>query len=133
MNNLLGIVSSLSSEGMDFSERAMYSLKMTLLGMVAIFSVLAILWGIVEIFRRLLANGNDKREVASKSENTVETVIPTPASAPVADDYGAVVAAITAAIASMRENDESIPQESKGFRVVSFKRANGFTAWNSKH
>ena len=129
MNNLLGIVSSLSSEGMDFSERVMYSLRMTLLGMIAIFSVLAILWGIVEIFRRLLSNVGDKKTNVTKSEDPVETVV----SAPVADDYGAVVAAITAAIASMRENDESIPQESKGFRVVSFKRANGFTAWNSKH
>lgn len=103
-----------------------------LLGMAMIFSVLAILWGVVSMFKFIFAKPAKpvKIDDLSEPEEKAEAV-----EAPVVyeeetnDDE--LIAVITAAIVAYRECEE--PSSSpNGFRVVSFRRANGGKAWNTK-
>ena len=111
---------------MSFGERAAYAGRMILIGMGAIFLSLAILWGVLEIARRLI-NGPGEEEDAPAPKPTPAAVparpaAPAPASpaAPASND--ALIAAITAAVAATlaEENGGTVP----GFRVVSFRKAN---------
>lgn len=116
----------------DFSERLSLFGEVTLLGMGTIFIVLAILWGLISLIGFFFDLHNKK--VAAKNpatkENTVSAAVKEP-TAPVAeqtpaqqDNNGALVAAITAAIAAYIDADETLQEEySGGFRVVSFRRA----------
>ena len=96
----------------------------TLLGMVAIFSVLALLWFLIEFLHRLLTE--EKKPIDQPKAPVVQPKAVVQPSAPVAEaapvateDDGALIAAITAAIsAAMAEEGYT-----GGFRVVSFKRA----------
>lgn len=112
------------ASGRTFLEDAKEAGTVTLLGMVAIFAVLALLWLVIEILHRTLTEQKDaapqqerKKPVAApapKPQPTVETVTP---AAPT--DDGALIAAITAAIsAALAEEGYT-----GGFRVVSFKRS----------
>lgn len=107
---------------MTFGERSAYAGRMILIGMGAIFLSLAVLWGVLEIFRRFV-NGPEQED---------EAPTPTPAPAPVpvpvaparpqaAPSDDALIAAITAAVAATlaEENGGVVP----GFRVVSFRKA----------
>jgi sodium pump decarboxylase gamma subunit len=93
------------------SERLAEAGKMILLGMGAVFSVLALLWGALELsgvlFRKL--SGMEKAPAAKEAE-----LAPAPVAA--AADDTELIAVLTAAIAAM----ESAP--AARFRVVSFKR-----------
>ncbi len=115
------------------SARWSYSLRMTLLGMGMVFAVLAILWGILSIFKLVFAGKTPKAPKAPKEAKSSE---PAPAPAPVASAVPAgtdpaVVAAITAAIAEMIAADPELSaQYAGGFRVVEFKRKSGKTSWN---
>ncbi len=109
--------------------RVSYALRMTLLGMGMVFAVLALLWLILAIFKAALSGKSDKPRKSPEAEKPAVTVVE---SAPtvVADD-GATIAAITAAIAAMIESDPDLSaQFVGGFRVVSFKKKSGKTAWN---
>ena len=108
-----------------------YAGQMTLLGMLMVFSVLAILWGVLAIFKLVFAGKTPK-------EKKLEPVKSAPAPAPavqtapatVQNDDAELVAIITAAIAAYRQNEGADASEGS-FRVVSFKRT-GARAWNSK-
>ena len=108
---------------MSFGERAAYAGRMILIGMGAIFLSLAILWGVLEIARRLI-NGPGEEEDAPAPKPTPAAVPARPAApapaAPASND--ALIAAITAAVAATlaEENGGTVP----GFRVVSFRKAN---------
>lgn len=108
-------------------ERIMYALRMTALGMVAIFSVLAIIWLILNIFKRVFAqstNDTPKEIPASPIVEEKPVVI--------TSESDITVAIITAAIEAYIASDEALASEySGGFRVVSFKRSNGTASWNS--
>ncbi len=108
-----------------------YAGQMTLLGMLMVFAVLAILWGILAIFKLIFAGKSPKAEKKSV-ENTapVETVTSDTAAEPQADD-SELIAVITAAVAAYRQSEGADGASATGFRVVSFKR-NGGRAWNSK-
>lgn len=126
--------------------------EVTILGMLMIFSVLALLWGILAIFKLIFVGRTPKeatkKEKKAKAEKKAEKnavapeapaeVAPTeaPATAPVAAPQSAddteLVAILTAAIAAYRENEGYIGADINGFRVVSFKRAGAGRAWNSK-
>ncbi|MBQ9132801.1 MAG: OadG family protein [Clostridia bacterium] len=109
------------------------ALTTTLQGMLMVFAVLALLWAAVEIMRATLTKnrqagkGTAKREKIPVPEKPRETVAaPKAPQAPApqqADADGALVAAITAAIAA------TLAQEgyTGGFRVVSFKRTSANT------
>ena len=109
---------------MNFGERTAYAGRMLLIGMGTIFLSLAILWGVMELFRRLV--------VKVPNETSEKPAAPTPApaarvekavsAAPVAQtpNNDALIAAITAAVAATlaEENGGVVP----GFRVVSFRK-----------
>ena len=104
------------------------------LGMLMIFVVLALLWGILSIFKLVFAGSTPApKKQQEKVEKTVvtETTAPVAASAPAQTDDGQLVAILTAAVAAYMA-DEGIEAPAGGFRVVSFKRVQGGRAWNSK-
>ena len=98
----------------------------TLLGMVAIFAVLALLWLLIEVLHRLLTKPqkpiNQSKAAAAPTKETAQSPAPVPveeSTSATKEDDGALIAAITAAIsATMAEEGYT-----GGFRVVSFKRA----------
>lgn len=101
-----------------FAENAKEAGIVTLLGMVAIFAVLAILWGVIELLHQGV-NLPAKRKARKKTSE--KALIADDASAvepPEETDDGAIVAAITAAITAARTD----AGETAGFRVVSFRR-----------
>ena len=110
---------------MNFGERTAYAGRMLLIGMGTIFLSLAILWGVMELFRRLVVTPSDS--TASKPA-APKPVAPTPApvarvesvATAAAPNNDALIAAITAAVAATlaEENGGVVP----GFRVVSFKK-----------
>ena len=107
----------LTKDPRPFGERASEAGTVSLLGMLAIFGVLAILWGAIELFHLCISAAGKKK---AKKQNQAEQ--PTPAEVsptePATDD-GALVAAITAAIAAARTEEGN----TTGFRVVSFRRS----------
>lgn len=106
-----------------------YAGQMTLLGMLMVFSVLAILWGVLAVFKLVFAGKTPKEK---KPEPVKSAPAPKVQAAPavVQNDDAELVAIITAAIAAYRQN-EGAEVSDGSFRVVSFKRA-GTRAWNSK-
>ena len=109
------------------SQRLTMAGLMIIQGMGMVFLVLAVLWLVLLIFKKVFYKDPAK---ASKAPKAAE---PAPASAPVApatsDD--ALVAAITAAVAAYIDSDPALSSQfSGGFRVVSFKKKNGKTSWN---
>ena len=96
---------------------------MIIQGMGMVFLVLAVLWLVLLIFKKIFY----KDPAAAKK--AVEPAPAAPAATPANDD--ALVAAITAAVAAYIESDPALSSQFKGgFRVVSFKKKNGKTSWN---
>ena len=116
----------------DFSERLSLFGEVTLLGMGTVFIVLAILWGLIALIGFFFDLHNKK--VAAKNSAAKEKAASAAAKVPATpvaeqtpaqqDNNGALVAAITTAIAAYIDADETLQEEySGGFRVVSFRRA----------
>ncbi|MBQ9778379.1 MAG: OadG family protein [Clostridia bacterium] len=113
------------SAAMNFGERAAYAGKMFVIGFGTIFLSLAILWGVLEIFRRLIT----KEKAAPEKPAAKAPVAPAPpAAAPTAPAAApapaagndALIAVITAAVAAaMAEENGGV---SPNFRVVSFRK-----------
>ena len=117
---------ALRVSGRTFAEDAKEAGTVTLLGMVAIFAVLALLWLVIEILHRALNQKPTRKPVKIPIEKTPDRVgltekpvRETRAFGRPAPDDGALVAAITAAISAAMA-DEGY---TGGFRVVSFKRS----------
>ena len=118
-----------------------YAGEMTLLGMGMIFSVLALLWGILAIFKLVFVGKSPKApkqpkapKVEKKEEPSASQANDDVISAVIAagiqayeTDNTALIAVLTAAVAAYRAEEGS----EGGFRVVSFKRSSG-RAWNAK-
>ena len=125
------VLSNAADMGGAFSaERLALAGQMTLLGMAMIFSVLAILWGVLAIFKLIFAKPEPKKK-AAPAPKAEPVVIPEPVSAPKEADDSELIAILTAAIAAYEASNGNEVAEG-GFRVVSFRRANGGKAWNSK-
>lgn len=124
MLNLQFFALNASKEVLSMPERLSEAGSVTLMGMGAIFFVLALLWACIEVMHLFLGEKEAKKEKKptpkeEKNESAPVTVsAPTVAPASAQEDDGAIVAAITAAIsAAMAEEGYT-----GGFRVVSFKR-----------
>lgn len=116
----INLIHALRVSGRTFAEDAKEAGTVTLLGMVAIFAVLALLWLLIEILHRTLTRPEKPVEPEAHAFQPKATAAPVVEAAPeAAADDGALVAAITAAIsAAMAEEGYT-----GGFRVVSFKRS----------
>lgn len=109
-------------------ERLAMTGEMILVGLGMVFAVLAVLWGVLSIFKLVFAKPEKKKaEPAPVVENP-----PAYEPEPVAEteDDGELVAVITAAVAAYMASEEP-DAAPNGFRVVSFRRANGGRAWNA--
>lgn len=111
------------------AERWAYAGRMTLLGMVAVFAVLALLWFILVVFRIIMEKSSAKNETA-KQETVTDVAVAPESEVSEAQDDTELIAVLTAAIASYRDS-EGDSEQSGAFRVVSFKRVHGKGSWNS--
>lgn len=103
---------------------------MLLQGMGMVFLVLAILWIVLILFKKIFSKDEAKKTKDAKDIAPV-TVEPTQPVAPAPTDDGQLIAVITAAVAATIESDEDLSNQfAGGFRVVSFKKKNGKTSWN---
>ena len=102
--------------------------KMTFMGMLMVFAVLAILWGVLAIFKLIFAGTSSKAKTATPAPVKVEEKVDTVAQDESNDE---LIAVITAAVAAYR-SEEGAPVADGSFRVVSFRRVGGGGAWNSK-
>lgn len=130
----------MSGENMTLGERFEYALQGTATGMLMVFAVLALLWGIVSLSKVIFYDiPNKKKEEVNKTSAPAVVPAPETISAPVtatadevqASDDGELAAVITAAIAAMIESGDYKNEFVGGFRVVSFKRTTS-GAWNRK-
>lgn len=98
-------------------------------GVGMVFLVLAILWLVLLIFKKIFYKEPKKAAEKTETPAPVAALVSTPA--PVATDDGQLVAAITAAVAAYIDSDPALSSQfAGGFRVVSFKKKNGKTSWN---
>ncbi len=114
----------------SLSEKLSTGGMVLLLGMATVFAVLAILWFILALFNVIFGKKQPKEKKAPAPK---AAPAPVPAPAPVAiepaADDGALIAAITAAIAAYTANDAEF---AGGFRVVSFRRSSNASPWNKR-
>ena len=110
-------------------ERLQKAGLMIIQGMGMVFLVLAVLWLVLLIFKKIFYKEEGKTPKVEKAPK-VEAAPVAPAT-PTATDDGQLVAAITAAVAAYIESDPGLSaQFASGFRVVSFQKKNGKTSWN---
>ena len=104
-----------------------------LLGMGMVFSVLAILWGVLSIFKVIFVGKAPKAEKPEvKKEVKAEPIAkPAPVAQPTAQSNDELIAVLTAAVAAYMA-EEGTPVADGSFRVVSFRRVGGARSWNSK-
>lgn len=134
---------NLHGKDMTFGERLEYALQGTVTGMLMVFSVLGLLFGIISLSKVFLYDiPNRDKSKGKKNNKGASVAVPEISSAPVvaaetapvaeesADD-GELAAVITAAIAAMLDSEEYKNEFVGGFRVVSFKRS-AKSAWNKK-
>ena len=110
-----------------------YAGQMTFLGMLMVFSVLAILWGVLMLFKVIFAGKEPKKVKTVPQQSTPATAVQKVAEPTVAvqNSDSELVAIITAAVAAyMADSGEQVPVG--GFRVVSFTRVKGGKPWTSK-
>ena len=106
---------------------------MIIQGMGMVFLVLAVLWLVLLVFKKVFYKEGGKPAKAPKAEAPVAPVTPAVPAAPVAPatDDGQLIAAITAAVAAYIESDPALSSQfASGFRVVSFTKKNGKSSWN---
>ena len=123
----------MSGEDMSFGERAEYALQGTVTGLLMVFAVLGLLFGIISLSKVVFYDIPEKKK---KNKQKAQAAYVAPAPAPVAEvaesntqDDGQLVAVITAAVAAMIESGDCKDEFKGGFRVVSFKRS-AKSAWN---
>ena len=117
--------------GIFSPKRIEYAITVTVQGMLMIFAVLALLWGVVAVFKVFLHDIPEKRKAkkAALASAVAQVAQPEPEIVLEPDeDEGEIVAAITAAIAAVLQSEEYAGEFASGFRVVSFQRKGG--AWN---
>ena len=102
MNNAMLINKALSADysnlgGAFSSERLALAGQMTLLGMVMIFAVLGLLWGVLAVFQRIMTGRNETSVPAPKVAPPPVATVPVVA---VSNDDEVIAAVIAAAVAA---------------------------------
>ena len=124
------------NETLTIGERLTEALMTTVLGMLMIFLVLSLIYGILVLFRVFLHDIPEKRKKAAQQKQAPSAATePEPAlpgnTPPAGNEDGALLAAITAAVAAYL--DEEAAENGRlqtGFRVVSFTRKKSSGGWN---
>ncbi len=107
---------------LTFAERISLGLQVAGLGLGVVFSILAILWGVLTLFRVVFYDIPNRKKSAPKAATPEPQVTEAPAAVAeieavaVEADEAELIAAITAAVSIVMDK----PQTS--FRVVSFRR-----------
>jgi len=116
----------------SYGEKVLNGLIVVAVGILAVFGVLACLWGVLALFKIFFYDIPEKKKAALKKKKAEETPAPAPAAveeAPVANeaDDTQLIAVITAAIAAYtaESGKTALP-----FRVVSYKRVRGAGGWS---
>ena len=141
-NTSIKLDKDLSGEDMTFGERLEYALQGTVTGMLMVFAVLGLLFGIISLSKVVfydIPNKKKERELAARKSAPAPVVAVNEESAPAPEvvesaesaDDGELAAVITAAIAAMLDSEEYKNEFVGGFRVVSFKRSAN-SAWNKR-
>ena len=94
-----------------------------LLGFGMVIGVLAIIWGVLSLFGLIfrIRQKRSAEDIDAVTDAGVDTVD---------NDENAVIAAITAAVSLVLENEAKAKgKETSGFRVVSFRRSGGDRPW----
>lgn len=130
----------MASDAMNFGERITYGGQVFLIGICTVFAALALLWGVISIFKIFMYDIPQKRIkkkaeeelmahcVESDSAASVEAAVPANPAPTAEADNAQLIAAITAAITAYNTDPETgcaLP-----FRVVSFRRTKGANGWN---
>ena len=114
-------------------ERLADGLQVFVVGILAVFVVLACLWGVLALFKVFFYDIPEKKKAESKitteqskiAQVTVDEKVAEPA-VTVQDD-SQLIAVITAAIAAYNAENGKVALP---FRVVSYKRVRGANGWN---
>lgn len=116
--------------GMFSPERWALAGEMIIVGMGMVFAVLIVLWVVLTVFKLIFAKPEPK-EKAEPTAKAAPVAAPEPVAVKEQTDDTELIAILTAAIVAYEagNGNEVAPG---GFRVVSFRRANGGKAWNSK-
>ena len=131
------MVLSVDLGGAFSPERLAYAGKMTLLGMLMIFAVLGLLWGVLALFKVFMYDMPQRKAKAKAQKKTEPAPVvanePTVVTTTASNNDDEVVAVIMAAISAYISADPALAEEyAGGFRVVSFKRVRDKAAWNKK-
>ena len=128
----------MSGEDMTFGERLEYALQGTVTGLLMVFAVLGLLYGIISLSKVVFYDIPEKKRMKKQKAHSAPVAVAAPTPAPVAaaeesaaEDEGELIAVITAAVAAMIESGDYKNEFVGGFRVVSFKRS-AQSAWNRK-
>ena len=119
-----------AATSMSISERLLYGLQVFVIGICTVFIVLAILWGVMALFKLFFYTIPNNKKNTQKSGIDVKKVENVPSLeeiplAPPANDTQ-LIAVITAAIAAYNNScGNELP-----FRVVSYRRTAGAGGWN---
>ena len=100
------------------------------LGLATVFAVLALLMIVLYLFRIIFYREKKPEPKTTPAPAPKHIEAPAPVKTEtetIKSDDGALIAAITAAIAAYTSGDESF---ASGFRVVSFRRAEHSSPWN---
>ena len=106
-------------------ERLADGLQVFVVGILAVFVVLACLWGVYDIPEKKKAESKITTEQSKIAQVTVDEKVAEPA-VTVQDD-SQLIAVITAAIAAYNAENGKVALP---FRVVSYKRVRGANGWN---
>ena len=109
---MLSISPDKYNQTLDFSEALGFGAEVVIIGMVAVFSVLGLLWGVLTVFKFVFAPASAKTKAPAP-----QPVTPAPVAYTAASD-AEIVAVIAAAIAMAESESDS----GMKFRVVSFRR-----------
>ena len=108
-------------------ERLEIAGQVVLIGMGMVFAVLALLWGVLAIFGKVITSGNKKKtanEQPAAAPAELPEEMPAGETGTAAEDDEELVAALTAAVAAAIASDEELSSRfASEFRVVSFKKA----------
>ena len=136
---MLQVMAAANVTGMTLGERVLYALRMMVVGLGAVFAILALLWGVLFLARKLLHDlpaQSEAEQEALKSApppgrpNVSSRPVVEAKPEPVAQDNGVLIAVITAAVSAAMAEEGTLPPG--GFRVVSFRRSSDAGAWNRK-